>query len=672
MPRRRARRRLRRSALPLVLAAALPLSATSCFNLDAVSGERAQLTSQVTDWRDEVIYQVLIDRFADGDPGNNWRVNRSSLARYQGGDWQGIIDHLDYFTQLGVTTLWISPIVRNVDTDAGIDGYHGYWASDLAELNPHFGDLATLRRLVQEAHHRNLRVVLDIVTNHMGQMFYYDINQNGRPDDNVYGGGPANGFQNPGGQGSLITRVTEYDPDYNTRDVVQSYTSLGPAGPAPVIFLQMPEISRVPPGFDRACPDGVSMTDLPLSCNSWQRVLATNDGYHRHGRIVSYDNVNHQPGDQVMLGDFPGGLKDVATENPQVRAAMIQAYSRWVELLDLDGFRIDTLKHVEHGFWSEFAPAVRQRLAARGKNNFFMFGEAFDGDDELISSYTANNEVDSVFYFSQKFRVYRDVFQCEGPTQAIESLNTDRLAHYNATPQPGGANAAPRDLLVNFFDNHDVPRFLAGILDEDPNSCPQGRVNSPDSFAAMQRRMYGALTYLMTEPGIPCMYYGTEQDFRGANDPSNREVFWEHATDYGTNGDAATQFPTDGATFQRIARLTRVRRAYSALRRGDFTIRWSTTRTGTEEDAGIIAFERHDGDSRALVAINAHSAGHSHTAFTGNGMPVGFAPGTQLVDVLGDGTRTFTVGGDGKVTVELDAWESVILVARGTEQPLGM
>ena len=644
----------------------MPLASSACFNLDSVSSERPVLTQQVTDWRDEVIYQVMVDRFADSDPANNERVDRSSLARYQGGDWQGVIDHLDYFTALGVTTLWISPIVRNVDTDAGIDGYHGYWSSDLAELNPHFGDLTTLRSLVQQAHARHLRIVLDIVTNHMGQMFYYDINQNGRPDDNVYGGGPANGFENPGGMGSDLSRVTEYDPDYNTRDAVQSYTSLGPAGPAPVIFLQMPEIDRVPPGFARPCPDGVDLAMLPLSCNSWQRVLATNDGYHRHGRIVVYNNTNHQPDPEVMLGDFPGGLKDVATENPDVRRAMIQAYARWVELLDLDGFRIDTLKHVEHGFWSEFAPAIRTRLAARGKPNFFMFGEAFDGDDELIASYTAPNEVDSVFYFSQKFRVFRDVFQCEGPTHAVEDLNNDRLGttpgrtyNFGATPQPGGANAAPRDLLVNFFDNHDVPRFLAGIFDEDLTSCPTGRVNTPTDFTTMQQRMYAALTYMFTEPGIPCVYYGTEQDFHGANDPSNREVLWD------------TNFPTSGPTFQRIARLTRIRRAYSALRHGDYTFRWSTTHTANEEDAGILATERVDGMSHALMVENAHSAGHSHTAFNGNGMPVGFAPGTQLIDVLGDGTRTFTVGPDGKVIVELDPWESVILVAAGTQLPLG-
>ena len=130
------------------------------------------IATHVTDWRDEVIYQLLVDRFADGDTGNDVRVDRTALGRYQGGDWLGVIQQLDYIQRLGVTTLWISPVVRNVDTDAGFDGYHGYWASDLTALNPHFGDLAMLRRLVRECHSRQIKVIVDIVTNHMGQMFF--------------------------------------------------------------------------------------------------------------------------------------------------------------------------------------------------------------------------------------------------------------------------------------------------------------------------------------------------------------------------------------------------------------------------------------------------------------------------------------------------------------------
>lgn len=646
----------------------LPVMASGCFQLDSVSHQSVRLETHVEDWRDEIIYQVLVDRFEDGVQSNNYRVDETSLARYQGGDWQGLIDRLDYIQALGVTALWISPIVRNVDTDAGIDGYHGYWASDLAELNPHFGDLATLRRLVQECHRRNIRVILDIVTNHMGQMFYYDINQNGRPDDNVYGAGPNNGFQNPGGMSSTITRVSEYDPDYNLRGPVLSYTSLGPAGPAPIVFLDMPEIFRTPPRADRRCDDARPLQEQP-ECNSWQAILASPEGYHRRGRIVDYDydpNDRNQPGPQTMLGDFPGGLKDVNTEDPRVRAAMIQAYSRWVELLDLDGFRIDTLKHVEHDFWRVFASGVRTRLAAQGKRNFFMFGEAFDGNDALIGSYTRPGEMDSVFYFSQKFRVFRDVFQCEQGTRAVEDLLNERPMHFGTSAQPDGANAPPTQLLVNFFDNHDVPRFLAGVFDEDPNSCRLGRVTDEDSFNRMRARLRAALVYLLTEDGIPCIYYGTEQEFRGANDPSNREVMWRPP--YGLPA-----FDTTNETFRLVARLTRIRRAYSALRRGDLRIRWTTPRTGTEQDAGILAFERRDGDQAALVVINAHSASESETSYDragGGPMMTGFAPGTVLVDVLAEEGQRYTVGPGGSLVVRVGPWQSVILVPEDQLRPL--
>jgi hypothetical protein len=118
---------------------------------------------------------------------NDYAVRAGALARFQGGDWKGMEDHLDYFTQLGVTTLWISPVVKNVETDADVDSYHGYWAQDLTQPNPHFGDLASLRSFVASAHDHGLKVVLDIVTNHMGQLFFYDMNLNGKAD--IYIGG---------------------------------------------------------------------------------------------------------------------------------------------------------------------------------------------------------------------------------------------------------------------------------------------------------------------------------------------------------------------------------------------------------------------------------------------------------------------------------------------------
>jgi pullulanase/glycogen debranching enzyme len=133
-------------------------------------GKQPVLATHVKDWRDEVIYQVLVDRFANGDVNNDYNIQPGALARYQGGDWKGIQDRLGYIQALGVTTVWISPVVRNVETDADVDAYHGYWAQDLTKVNPHYGDLAALRSLVAAAHDRGMKVVLDIVVNHMGQV----------------------------------------------------------------------------------------------------------------------------------------------------------------------------------------------------------------------------------------------------------------------------------------------------------------------------------------------------------------------------------------------------------------------------------------------------------------------------------------------------------------------
>ena len=211
-------------------------------------------------------------------------------------------------------------------------------------------------------------------------------------------------------------------------------------------------------------------------------------------------------------------------------------------------------------------------------------------------------------------------------------------SNYGTTPQMDGVTtAAPRDLLINFLDNHDVPRFLAGDLTADPTFCPLGRVEQLERLhGRCSRKLYAALVYMYTEDGIRCLYYGTEQDFHGQNDPSNREVLWETATDYATNGDSANDFPTSGTTFQTIARLTRIRAAYTALRRGVFDIKWVTTRTATEEDAGMLAFERNDAMSGqiVLVVINAHTASMSHTAFNGTAMATDYPEGTQLTDVL--------------------------------------
>lgn len=613
------------AALTAISSALLLHDASGCMSYEENLEGDIELTTQVEDWRDEVIYQVLVDRFADGEAGNNHRVDRTAMGKYHGGDWKGLEDNLDYLQELGVTTLWISPIIKNVDTDAGFDGYHGYWAQDLTALNPHFGDLAALRSLVFQAHERKMKVIVDIVTNHLGQLFYYDINMNGEPDDRVSGDGTS----------SSVTHINEYDPDFDPRGI-QSRTSLGEAGPAPVIFTYDPASNHVPP--------------LP---EVFQNPLA----YNRKGRTVNFEDP-----DQLIMGDFPGGLKDVNTKLCEardgigVKEAMVESYARWVELTDIDGFRIDTVKHVEREFWRYFAQKMRQRLADKGKNNFIMFGEAFDGRDNLIGAYTKNDlppedqlayenecvtdgreltgdQLDSVFYFSQYFTAIRDVFQLGQPTTRIQQLWDLRPIHWGTEAAELGTGVAPVDMPINFIDNHDVPRFL---------------------YTGSQEGLHNALAFIFTVQGVPCLYYGTEQDFAGGNDPSNREDLWP------------TGFATDGDTFGVIKHLTAIRRDSAALRRGKLFVTWATDRTGDEEDAGIFAFERKEGDAGddyALVVFNSNAEHESAPTFQGSPMKTSLPEGTRLVDVLG-GEQSFEVGPDGELVISppLPPQSALILV----------
>ncbi len=594
----------KRFTLVVALAAA---STAGCMDFQGLEGERP-IETHVQDWRSEVVYQLMTDRFANGDYANDYRVVENAPARYHGGDYRGVEEKLDYLENLGVTALWISPIVKNVETDAGVDGYHGYWTQDFTQLNPHFGDLLSLRRMIDKAHARGIKVILDIVVNHVGQVFYYDINLNGQADERVGGTGPLIAPKKPDGTPtSPVHHVNEYDPDYDPRGV-QAWTSLGEAGPAPIVFAYDPESNHMPP-------------EPPI----FQEAQA----YNRRGRVWEWN------AEQTLYGDFPGGLKDLNTENPAVRQALIDVFVRWVELTDLDGFRIDTLKHVEHDFWKTFAPAVRQRLAQKGKNNFFMFGESFDGDDKLVGSFTLGDEVDSVFYFPQYYSVIRDVFQEGKATKQIEDLWNQRLGpngNYGTTPQPGGIGVPPNKALVNFLDNHDVGRFLF--------------------FKNDKAALNNALLFLFTEDGIPCVYYGTEQGFAGGNDPANREDLWWSG------------YSQASPDFQWVRRLASIRRSYKALTHGEVKVTWASDRTGSESDAGIFAFERSGGDAGdayALIVLNTKGDKESSTQFNAAGMKVNVPGGTALVNVL-DPNETVSVAGDGTLIVNVPASSGKLFV----------
>jgi len=125
----------------------------------------------------DVIYQIVTDRFLDGNTNNNpsgglFDGSCVNLKKYCGGDWQGVIDKLNdgYFTDLGITALWLSPPVENIfavlnDPD-GSTSYHGYWARDFKKTNPYFGNFADFDNLIQTAHSKGIKVVIDFAPNH--------------------------------------------------------------------------------------------------------------------------------------------------------------------------------------------------------------------------------------------------------------------------------------------------------------------------------------------------------------------------------------------------------------------------------------------------------------------------------------------------------------------------
>ena len=580
--------------------------------------EPIALTTQVVDWRDQVIYQVLVDRFADGDEGNNFNLRPNAPARWHGGDWAGLEQRLDYLSDLGITSIWISPVYRNVETDADVDGYHGYWPQDFTAPNVHFGDVSALRSLTKAAHKRNITIIIDVVTNHVGQLFYYDINLNGNPDDQVQGDGVN----------TDVIHINEFDPDFDPRGI-QARTSLGEAGPAPIIFQYDALTNHMPPQ---------------------PAVLQNAAAYNKRGRTINFEDP-----DQLLHGDFPGGLKDIDTTRCDVKKAMVESYARWVELTDVDGFRIDTIKHVEREFWRYFAQKIRQRLARAGKTNFFMFGEAFDGRAQLVGAYTKSelpgadqlarenecvddglpitgDQLDGVFHFPQYYQAMRDVMQEGLSTDRIQQLWDDRTLHYGLTPNELGTGIAPIKTLVNFVDNHDVPRFL---------------------FQGNPQQLHLALLLVMTEEGIPCIYYGTEQRFAGGNDPANREDMW------------LSGFDQSGPSYQFVKRLNQIRKAVPALRRGDQTVVWASDRTGDEPDAGIFAYERGGGDaegSYAVVVINSNAQHASSPVFSGSPMKVAVPPGTVMVDLLSDTQASYTVAPDGALTLSVPALSGALLV----------
>jgi glycosidase len=539
----------------------------------------APVATHVHDWRDEVIYEVLVDRFDDGDPFNDVQNGvgpvPGDLSRHQGGDWAGLRSRLPYLSNLGVTTIWISPIVANVDRTEAEDGYHGYWASDFTEVNARYGTLEELRALVDDAHGRGMKVIVDVVVNHTGRVFTYDLDEDGEVD------------------------ADEIEPPY-------SHTPIE----APVEWMV------APPRMWTAS----AMLDRDPFAEPELFTLGA-EHFHRRG-ATSWAGEEER-----FLGDFPTGLRDLATGRDDVLGALVETYAQWVRLTDVDGFRLDAVPHVAPESWARFCGQLRERLSMMGKRRFLLLGEVFTTDPIELARYVEPGMLDTVFDFTFRTDVIDEVILAgRPPTRARRALE-EQQALFSDAPQRDGIGLPPYDARVAFADNHDTQR-LRNVLD--------------DPYAVEL-----AMTAVFTVDAIPAIYYGTEQGLDGGFHHESREALWE------------TGFDESHPTYAHIARLAEIRRAHPALRYGALEVRFLSPSGGlsTEDDAALFAWERHHEADRVLVAFNAHAYKESVAV-----VPTGFAAGTTLTDAVYGLVPPTDVGADGSVRLRLPPRSAVVLV----------
>ena len=414
------------------------------------------------DWSSAVLYFVIVDRFADGDPGNDRHVDPTAKGAFHGGDLKGLLARLDEISDLGVTAIWITPVVKNIPgfvTGAGFPdwAYHGYWADDFTKLDDRFGTEQDLRALADACHRRGMKLLLDTVYNHVG---------------------------------------------YNSQ------------------YLKSPRTRN----WLRSGETGDCGTDDLTSCLS--------------------------------------GLPDLKTERADVDEYLFEAHLSRAKRLGLDGFRLDTVKHVSHDFWKEHRRRARKLLG----DGFFLLGEVWGGDAESLDPWFAGDELDAGFDFSFQGSVLGFL---EGRGRPVAF---DRYLKSRERVRPG-------HLLAPFLSSHDVPTALS-LLHGDKTLF----------------RLAAVLE--LTAPGIPVIYYGEEVGRLGGEWPLNRSDMPWGDRDIRPGAGAAR----DDSLRQDYKRLIALRRAHPALSRG--------RHESVSADRDLLVYARRDSASGdyALVAVNRGAA----------------------------------------------------------------
>ncbi|MBI5767696.1 MAG: alpha-amylase [Verrucomicrobia bacterium] len=509
----------------------------------------------------QTVYFVMTDRFANGRTDNDTGglaggpdvhgFDPTRLSHYHGGDFAGLTARLDYLKKLGVTAVWVTPPFKNKPMQAGTAGYHGYWITDFLALDPHLGTDGEFRAFVRAAHARGLRVYMDIIVNHTADVIQY-----------------------AGGKFSYRDHATAPYRDaagkiFDPRTVADN--GLGaPAFPAldPArSFAYVPVV----PAAERAVKNPAWLNDVTL--------------YHNRGNSTFR-------GESSLDGDFVG-LDDLFTEHPRVVQGMIAIFTSWLRDYGVDGFRIDTAKHVNAEFWQAFSPALRAEARKIGRADFLQFGEVSTdaGDPAFLSEFSTGIPIDTTLDFG--FFVAARKFISQGGA-------ADALADFFARDDYYTDHDSNVHATTTFLGNHDNGRFAYFLQKDNPGA-------SAAQLADLVRLGHGLL---FLARGQPVLYYGDEQGMigRGGDDMQAREdMFASRAPDFAsarllatTRTGAEDKFDEQHPFYRLFARLAALRAGHAALRTGAMIPR----ATGEKD---FFAFSRIERGEKVeyLVALNA-------------------------------------------------------------------
>ena len=587
---------------------------------------------------DQNFYFVMPDRFENGDTANDngdlppgkgagqSGFDPTGKGWYHGGDLKGLTAKLDYIKGLGTTAIWLTPSFKNkaVQPQDNSAGYHGYWITDFTHIDPHLGTNADLRALVDGAHARGMKVFFDIITNHTADVIEYTDGGVGR-------------------KGYVSKDVSPYrtaaGTPFDDRDFAGGtfFPTLAPTG--------QPSCSD-PPSFFTSFPYHPCVPDAErdVKVPAWLNDVSL---YHNRGDTTF-------TGENSQYGDF-FGLDDLFTENPRVVDGFIDIYETWIRDFHIDGFRMDTMKHVDDAFWQRFAPAIESYAKSQGIPDFYMFGEvAEDFSRPITSHYMVHDAVQGVLDFP---------FQTAATHFAAGSAPTDELRDFFVDDDwytDGDSNVYN---LPTFLGNHDRGRIGMFVRNANPGATE----------AELLRRDELAHELMYFSRGDPVVYYGDEQGFTGAggDQDARQDMFPSQSPQYnnlsdpipgddgaGNNDDIGSDatpmddnFDPSHPLYRKLAQLAAITRANPALRDGAEQVRYSSP------EAGIYAFSRIERDRENayeyVVALN--NAEHAASA----SIPT-FVPDSKWERIYGEGLAVLQTRSDAHLNVTLRPLSAVV------------